>query len=187
MQLVNNTEWRTDDLRKVFNKVCKKTGYTPYKIVVVYSKGFGNVNGRGGIGYGWVKMMIPGKVTGVKGKATVLEGSIITMIAQVLVHELGHNMSLAHKDMRPWWTIDVSCVNGMKIRRRADAIPKPATDVVMKRHATAAKHVAEWEAKLAMLDRQRASVSARLEKWMRAKTRYERDYPSRVAGTMSRA
>jgi hypothetical protein len=124
IKIENRTTWNTQELKKLFMLISKHEGYYPRKVIVYYSK-TSRIGGRGTIGHGWVKIGIPNKASfyntktrnSYTAKLEVLDWIYIERIAQVYVHELGHNLKLRHKEMVPSRKINVNYVKGIEIHR----------------------------------------------------------------------
>ena len=67
-------------------------------------------------------------------------------VAQVYIHEVGHNLNLRHKEMVKWWDIPVNFIDAGKVDFKMACSPKRST--VEKNEEKARKKLAEWEKKL---------------------------------------
>jgi hypothetical protein len=142
MQVENKTKYDTRYLKRLFIACDKHEG------AHITSK---RMRGR----KVWVK---PGR-SRIHGAAWLHSTSIVMSlpakepsarkIAQIYIHELGHNLGLNHKHMMNWWEIDVSwwpdeCVP-LKAKK-ITAVEKP--NIVEVRAAKAQKKLDEWTKKL---------------------------------------
>jgi hypothetical protein len=205
MKIENKTNWNTKELRKLFSIVCKNEGFTPEKVEVIFSKRdytqeIHNVSGYGGLGYGWVKMLLPNKKSIVvrnNGESKViketyktLEGKIIKRVAQVFAHEIGHNLGLRHKEMIDSYIINVDYINGMIIHRTK----KNKKDIIINRYKNTIKNIDKWKSKIEMgkieiedhkleiegIKNEIERANKFVNKWEKKKNYYENNYKERV-------
>lgn len=72
---------------------------------------------------------------------------LVDNFGQILIHELGHNRGLRHKDMRvDYHNFDVGYLKGMTIRRKL-AKPKHIRNLVQERYEKSLAKVREFETK----------------------------------------
>lgn len=132
--LENESSWNTNDLRKLFERISKNEGYYPYRLKIVDSKIGTKPHGLASINGGYVRMIMPTKqyeletvyykgvelnrATGGTEDLKEISGDLMVKIAQIYVHELGHNLGLDHKDMISWATINVDYVKDLVIRKK---------------------------------------------------------------------
>lgn len=178
--MTNKTWWRDDDLMKLVTAGLKHEGVydsdgSLYFVNFYYGRRSHGRNGFVG-GYGRhggrsLDLCPPkhfdGKAVDEMPAATVKE------VARVLVHEIGHNLGLGHGEMADWWEIEVPWVEGLRIRRKAQA-KKPTTEQrVEKRARNVDAKVVEIEGKLALMKTREKKLRKRLTAWRR-KQRYYR-------------
>jgi len=183
MKVRNLTDYRTDDLRKIFAAGLKAEGASLRDtfILVVYIQG-SSVSGRASLGRWtgnvnrgarklspeyrscyWIRMELPRP-----GKKINLfdRPSMIKELAQVLVHEIGHNLELQHREMAPLVSIEVPWAEGLQLRVK-DKKPKPTlADRANKRESHVRKMVDKYERQLARTERL-------LKKWRKKLKHYE--------------
>jgi len=171
MKIKNETKWDTRDLRKLFKMVAKHEGYEPHTIEVTPR---GRGGGRGGLGYGWIRISIPHKyyMQGSDGRWEKMElqelsGEKIKRIAKVLIHEIGHNRGLNHREMDSFSNIDVSFIPDDFVIRRKREKKKPKVDIKQKRY----QHVLELIKKN---ERKLKATKTRLKKLYQKKKYYEK-------------
>lgn len=102
MKVTNHTNYDTQYLRSLFIK-CEKHEGTNYKYrqVEVLNKRGGGVSGRAWLNSRYINMYLPnGRGPGFSPKSH--------SVAQVYIHEVGHNLGLRHKDMASVDLIDMS-------------------------------------------------------------------------------
>jgi len=137
-KLKNFTTWSSRDLCKLFTLICKHEGYFPNIIEVVNArkqvKNWAIISGIAVVDGSWVRMRLPNKVqvieyvSGSDGKLRAiippigiyqkLYKDVIKKIAQIFIHELGHNLGLMHREMIDYKKINVDYVKGIIIHRR---------------------------------------------------------------------
>lgn len=122
MQVINKTKYRTDDLHKFFRAGFKAEGedHKEYIIEVNHAKGEW-VHGYAYYNSYNMTLHLPKDHVGPKN------------LAQVFVHELGHCLSLHHKDMMDVWEIEVPWIEGLAICKK-EVKPKPKKDIQAKRY-----------------------------------------------------
>ncbi len=177
LMIKNETHWNTRDLRKLFLRCIKERGvygkWWLYQLVISYSRSGGWIGGRGRYDFPWVRILLPG--------STHLGGPIfsglqeagsahIVRLAQVMIHEIDHNLNLHHEDMCSSWTLDVPWAENehyivswnKPTKKTKEAKDKPTLQE--KRAARAAIKLKEWES--------RQKRAAKLVKKWRQKVRY---------------
>ncbi len=153
MKVTNQTNYDTRYLRSLFTK-CEKHEGTNYKyrnVKVIYSR-----SGRIG-GYAWynshsVVMKLP-KRQAIKTinyytrkKGSEEHGAWSHSVAQVYIHEVGHNLGLHHKDMPSSETINISWLSNEICPLKKINPSKP--NIIEARAAKAQKKLNEWVKKL---------------------------------------
>ncbi len=179
MKIVNKTFWNTKDLRKLFHEVCKHEGVTTHRTIeIVPSKRSGNYSGLGSFRRNWVRLRVPAKaeqfVIGNDGKGQWigrnLENPDSQKIAQILIHEIGHNQTLHHKDMANCWNFDCEWAKAFLINKTITK-PKLPVDLKAKRHKCVLVRIKDKEAKVKRLQNQ-------LKKLYKKKKYYEKIKPA---------
>jgi hypothetical protein len=157
MKIVNETKWATGDLKALTLAVLKHSGQSaPRMLIVRTSKGY--VHGRAPLNSRHnVKMFIPRtmkttKVMGSDGRsfqtAEVQREFPVESYAQVLIHEVGHNDGLNHKEMASIGKIPIpEAILAMKVEPKASK-PKPRVDYVAKRRLHALVMLRWYEGRL---------------------------------------
>lgn len=147
IKIDNRTEYRTDDLRRIFWAVLRdyhRRVYDRPRTVHVtceyrrFKDGF-----CGGYAYynsGTVTMKLPKELTGYGGE------SAVARIARTFHHELDHCRGRRHGEMEPDRNRDVSCVEGLELRRKAPAKAKPKATPDDKLEAMVTRRK-RWESK----------------------------------------
>ena len=124
MKLINHTDWDTKQLRKLCMAVIRKVGsHKKHQISIDYkTRRYGFCHGRASVGGSWINMYVPrlfhkdylwneeGKIVyGSDGNA-LMESKPVNFdsykFAQVLEHEIGHNLGLLHDTMMQCNQID---------------------------------------------------------------------------------
>lgn len=135
LDIKNNTNYRTCDLRKLFIECMKREGVNQCNLSVEKSKRH-YVHGKARLNSIRVAMYLP------KGSEKHKNS-----IARVFIHELGHNLGLRHKEMLPIWDIDCSWAEGFDLRTK-EIKPKKQRDLVKERYEKTMGKVKEYETKL---------------------------------------
>ena len=173
LKIVNETDYRTADLRKFLAVGLREEGVGP--VIRDWCCGYRvkfyrmSERRRGGYGYYNSRNM----ALGLYDSASVMTPEQVTALPRVFVHELGHNRGLRHKEMAAYATLPVSWAEGLAVRKKIVA-PKPKRDVQAKRQRRAEKMLAEHEAKL---KREQKLV----KKWRQKVRYYERAFEKRAA------
>ena len=153
MKVINKTNWDTKYLRSLFLE-CEKHIFQTYlvhgerkdrHIIIKYKKG------KYVAGYAWfhsnsIVMKLPRLIStryGCKITNTINARSI----ARVYLHEVGHNIGLAHKQMGNIKNIDVSWCSDEIIPQKATK-QKPKKNIIGERAVKAQKKLDEWTKKL---------------------------------------
>lgn len=119
VQLINRTKYNTRDIAKLFRAAIKAEGAganwpsLPY-ILHVRTARSKCITGYGYYHRPWVQINLPAW----DGSERLLQ-SHVEVAAQILIHEIGHNLGLRHREMVDFEDIDVSWSYGMQIRVRA--------------------------------------------------------------------
>ncbi len=206
MNITNNTQWDTNDLRKLIQLTYKNKGYDYWrKDIYIEHSSNGDYHGTAMINGTGITMKVPHphtdfmymQATGkdgkpelwtikryVKGKTIVAKCSRIfdsVKFSQILIHEEQHNQGLKHPDQAPWWKIPVPWAEGFIVHPKPPAKPKPKTKLEEKRdHAQAmlAMHERKWRKEGTLVEKWTKEV-AKLERKVAAKKRVaegETDY-----------
>lgn len=161
MRIVNKTRYRTDDLRRWLNAAHKAMAAPTHKTVEVKYSHRGMAWGCASFSGGWMMLTLPGDPDKVGG---------VGRLAQLLEHEIAHNLGLRHGEMHPSTRRGAarepgSWEEGMELPRLREEPSKPSPeDRVAQREAKARKMLERWERKVKL-------AKTRLAKWA-AKVRY---------------
>ncbi len=139
MKVINNTNYDTRYLRSLFIK-CEKHEGTNYKYRQVTIKSNSSTWRIGG--YAWynsgsIVIKLPKKEANIR------------RIAQVYIHEVGHNLGLHHKDMPFSNAIDVSWLPlDVNAPFKKSEAQKPKPNIIEVRATKAQKKLDEWTKKM---------------------------------------
>jgi hypothetical protein len=161
VRIQNTTQWRTDDLRRIFKAALKAEGLTEReagRYIKVQARKYG-VRGWATLNGDWISMLVRNPLPGEE----CMPSALLDTFAQVFVHEAGHNAGLEHREMMDSDDITVPWIVGMEVRLQAAKV-KPKRDLQAERRAKAEKKLAEWE-------KTQARAAKRVKHW-RAKVRY---------------
>ncbi len=89
----------------------------------------------------------------------------VTALAQIFIHEVGHNQNLRHREMADWWNFNVDYTNDFKIRMHQKK-EKPKHNLQMKRYENVMVHINDKTKKIKRLNNQ-------LKKWKLKQKYYE--------------
>lgn len=124
LKITNRTDWRTDDLRRVFQAGMRAVGIADqYRYVtVIYSRT--KVSGYAHYHGGPVRMHVP------RPKRIKDRERFTRSVAQVWEHELYHTINVKHREMDRdlrWCCQPVPWAEGLEVRERGTKAPsKPA-------------------------------------------------------------
>lgn len=174
IKIENHTDWDTKQLKKLTLEVCKKAGAKEWTYIYVYTgKGRGCCHGRATLNGNRIWMYVP-PLESRKWKPiyhpiekVVVNGKPepkflrfdknnfeknkfpVKDYAQVLEHEIGHNLGLRHKEMMRVGNIDVAYVEGFAVEpKKKRPKSKPNRDLIQERADNAKKQLKKWELKL---------------------------------------
>jgi predicted Zn-dependent protease with MMP-like domain len=172
MEIRNETQWCMKDLRKLFAEVCKQMGETTKRIIEVRTSkkryGMSYYHGLGSCSRNWVELRIPDThcIVSSDGRSNVLalEHPDSVKIAQVLMHEIGHNQGLHHKEMENCWNINCDWANQFVINKKPKKL-KVVRNLLAERSAFTAKKVKEYQSKCKRMQNL-------LRKWQRKQKYY---------------
>lgn len=178
MKVVNNSNWNTDDLKKLINAVLKFSGQDAPRILTIKTgKHNHGTNGRASIGGSWVDMWVPKTMISKKGVG--LDGKFHTLcdeeirfpveeFSKVFIHEVGHNEGLRHKDMLPWEHIKIpTSIREMVIRSKPKPKPKIKRNLREVRYEHALKMLKKNQTKL-------KRTKTQINKWAKKVKYYEK-------------
>jgi hypothetical protein len=137
MKITNKTQYDTRYLRRLFLACENHEGTNPKRRhVCVQPKSGGGVGG-----YAWYNShSVVMKLSGVKADARD--------VAQVYIHEVGHNLGLRHKDMAACKDIQIDFWPDEAVPLKAAKPTKPKPSIVEQRAAKAEAKLTEWTKKL---------------------------------------
>ena len=138
MKIINKTNYDTRYLRSLFIK-CEKHEGTNYKYREVEVRYNRSCYHRVG-GHAWYHSRFVMKLP--------REDAKVRRVAQVYIHEVGHNLGLHHKDMASSFSIDVSWLADETIPNKKLKPPKSKPNIVETRAKHAQKKLDEWNKKL---------------------------------------
>jgi len=157
MKVINNTRYDTRYLRRLFLGCEKKIfatylvhGESKYRHVTVKTH-------RGGMarvgGYAWynstnIVITLPPPTSRHLGRYVTENTVSARRIAQVYLHEVGHNLGLKHAQMKPSSKIDVLWQPDESVPLKTPKIVKPKKSIIEQRAAKAETKLAEWTKKL---------------------------------------
>lgn len=153
MKLDNRTDWDTKDLRRLCLAVIKHVGSKHHIITVEYSKRR-RYHGLAQVGGTKIWMYV------------LKENFNVRDFAQILQHEIGHNMKLRHEDMASCWHFNTDYCKDLTVNKRAIK-EKPKVDLQKIRHEQARKKVQELASKL-------KRTETLLKKWQKKVRYYEK-------------
>ncbi len=136
MKLINKTNYDTRYLRSLFIK-CEKHEGTNHKFreVEVLKSKRGRIHGKAWYNSYHINMYLPRDA---KSRS----------IAQIYIHEVGHNLSLRHRDMTPIHRIDVLWLPDEVVPLKKPKASKPKPNIVEIRAKHAQKKLDKWQKKL---------------------------------------
>ena len=99
MHIYNNTDYRTDDLRKLFFAAIYSIGDISRVWYITigyrYSKKIGNCHGWAYSNTGRFHISLPNRPSSIKMKE----------LCQIIQHEIDHCLGLNHSEMLDWWDL----------------------------------------------------------------------------------
>ena len=173
MKIRNHSRWRTRDLKKLTTAVAKYAGLSlPHRLFVRHGRNLGcdNVSGYATYDHSHVCMTVPflthSEYYDIPDR--ILTRDVVFPVeryAQVLIHELGHNHGLKHREMMRSSMIEIP-ESILKLSVNASAVKprRSVDDRKRERHVHALKMLKSWSSRL-----KRAETLVR--KW-RKKVRY---------------
>jgi hypothetical protein len=177
LNIRNKTWYRTSDLRKLITAALKAEGqwddWGRWMVNVTYSRAPTRISGWGYYNCRHIMSLhLPKTPVGKGGPSDDLPADMVVIAAQVLVHEIGHNIGLRHEDMVDHRGIAVPWAEGLQVRRVVST--KKAT--LDERVSARAKHVdakvLEIEKKLETVKTREKKLRGRLREWKRKQSYY---------------
>ena len=173
MIIKNETNWNTEDLRKLFSECCSRMGIENSHRVVTVKNERGHGLQSGGHAYlnsNLITILLPMKVwqVGIDGQRTEMKIESLNPVelAQTFMHEAGHNEGLQHEDMLNPSELDADWATPFVINRaKKEAVPK--VDYPNLRYQKILKSINVKESKVKRLENA-------LEKLYRRKSYYEK-------------
>lgn len=176
MKLINKTKWCSKDLKRLCQAVIKNTGsHKDHTIsIITTKKRFKNYHGLASIGGSWIDMFVPltkerKTIFSIDGgkTATFKDNDFdVESFAQILEHEIGHNLGQRHDVMSKCNDLDVGYVKGLIVKPQEEKV-KPKADIKEVRHQKAVLKVKELQSKL-------KRTETLLKKWQGKVRRYEK-------------
>lgn len=155
MKVINHTDYETKDLKAIFVRACKEEGTdTDREVTIVYGKKW--ISGVATLSGTYVKMRLPKNRNKFSRKS----------LAQVFIHEIGHNLGLLHSDMVNHRQIPVDWVYEYPLRK-AQLKEKPVRNLKQERYDHAKKTL-ETKEKIAK------RLTNQIKKWKKKIKYYER-------------
>ena len=173
LRISNETRWSTRDIRKLVVAGLKAEGqWGPgecYMVRIRYSRRSGGVGGWGFYNRNSL-MVAPPKL----GDRPELPHGTVMEMARVLIHEIGHNTGLTHKDMVPTRQIQVPWAEGLRVRA-ATVKPKPTPAERADQRAAHVTAKIEYIQKVIHKTQRREKVLAKqLTEWRKKERYYQR-------------
>lgn len=144
LKITNETDYRTSDLRRFLTIGFREEGVNLKeewgRYVIKFYRPRGSLAGQAQYNIRWMRLAL-------RDSEGELSPNQITRLAQVFVHELGHNRGEKHRDMVSSGTLPVPWAEGLRIRKKV-VKPKPKRDIVAERAEHAAKMLRQHETKL---------------------------------------
>jgi len=185
LHIKNSSHYRTEDLRKILRAAIKAEGAGPFRYYwaeFITSRSHSRVTGLGTMNGCWQRIGIPMRenVRDTHGDYCLepldrLPAFEVKRVAQVIVHELGHNMGLGHREMVRSCEIDVSWAEGMDIRLKK---PMPAKKKAALRRKTKADLIRRAEMRVTYAAIQKCRELGCSYQWDRQAREIIIDYPA---------
>ena len=170
MKVINETNYSTRDLRKLFLAGLKHEGMDSkyYKIVVKYRRENG-AYGYGSYNREWIQINLPKIQTNFPKNS---HNGLVKQVARTFIHEICHNRGLKHKEM-DYDAIDTSWSDGYVLRLKEEK-PVEEKDLQIERFEHAKKMLNKHESRL---KRQKHIVN----KWKQKVKYYEKAIEKKAA------
>lgn len=159
MKLINKTSYRTDDIRALVVAAHQAMGADMMKTVEV-NQGRSRHHGRASYTGGWMMISLPPP-----GKGD------IKIVAQVLEHEIAHNLGIRHEDMDedvrscrqevPWLRPE------LLLRAKEEKPALTLSDRVRQREEKARRMLDRWDRKVKLAKTIRAKWAAKVSYYER--------------------
>lgn len=182
LTLENKTGYRTTDLRAFCRAAIKaegaegRWGSLPWRVRIVHSQDH-RMSGYAFLESQSFCLRIP-KPNALKDRrlsplpaTEALPASVVTMIAQVAAHEVGHCLGLKHHEMSDCGNFPVEWAAALPIRVKK---PKAHTTDDERRHAMKLKRAQRAAGRVQELERELKRKANLLKKWRRKAAYYER-------------
>ena len=182
LTLENKTGYRTADLRAFCLAAIKaegaegRWGRLPWRVRIVYSHDL-RMSGYAFLNSQSFCLRVP-KPNALKDRrltplpaGEALPASVVTMIAQVAAHEIGHCLGLKHREMSDCGNFPVDWAATLPIRVKTPKAPANADE---RRHAMKLKRAQRAAGRVQELEREIKRKANLLKKWRRKAAYYER-------------
>lgn len=143
MEIYNETNYSTRYLRKLFIACEKYEGSDHKTRIVQIKRAKCRVSGYAWYNSNELVLRLPKRDSRDDGGEVMAH-----KVAQIYIHELGHNHNLRHKEMSKWWEWPISFWPQEPLPFKQMKEEKPKKSVTEIREAKAIKKLEEWEKKM---------------------------------------
>ena len=173
MIIENHTEWKTEDLRRLFSECCDRIGIEKaHRVVKVFYRRTHSdgIDGRAFLFSDRMTIKLPNMVwtKGTDGTSELMKLETLDSVelAQVFMHEAHHNLGLTHEDMVDHGELDADWATPFIINRaKKGAVPR--VDRPNLRYQNILNRIDEKKSKIKRLENA-------LKKLLRRKSYYEK-------------